>query len=97
MSIKSCLCLVLLERGIGVDVCLLIRLAGALAPLLHVSLDIEVGEEEEKQGSVEEDDVAEYLGEVALEEERKAGVEEESDKLCELKSGQISESRSEIR
>ena len=91
------LVLVLLERGVSVDVCLLIRLDGALASLLHVSLDIEVGEEKEKQGAVEEDDVAEYLGEVALEEERKASVDEECDKLCELKSRQISERRSEIR
>ena len=76
--------LVLLERGVGIDVRLLLRLLGAPAALLHVGLDVEVGEEEEKQGSVEEDDIAEYLGEVTFEEERKASVDEECDELSEL-------------
>ena len=84
MSRISCWFLVLLERGVGIDVRLLLRLLAAPAALLHVGLDVEVGEEEEKQGSVEEDDVAEYLGEVTFEEERKTSVDEECDELSEL-------------
>ena len=87
---SSCLSLVLLERSISVDVRLLHRLPGCPAPLLHVGLDVEIGEEEEEQGSVEQDDVAEYLGKVALEEERKASVNEECDELSELEGCQVS-------
>ena len=76
--------LVLFEGGVGVDIGLLCWLPGTFASLLHVGLDVEVGEEEEKQGSVEEDDIAEYLGEVTFEEERKASVDEECDELSEL-------------
>ena len=76
--------LVLLERGVGIDVRLLLGLLAAPAALLHVGLDVEIGKEEEKQGSVEEDDVAEYLGEVTFEEERKTSVDEECDELSEL-------------
>ena len=77
--------LVLFEGGVSVDICLLSCLLGILlAPLLHVGLDVEISEEKEEQGSVEQDDVAEYLGKITLEEERETGVNEESDELSEL-------------
>ena len=79
------LSLVLFQGGVSVDICLLSCLLGILlAPLLHVGLDVEISEEKEEQGSVEQDDVAEYLGEITLEEERETGVNEESDELSEL-------------
>ena len=78
-------CLVLFEGGVRVDICLLSCLLGILlASLLHVGLDVEISEEKEEQGSVEQDDVAEYFGEITLEEERETGVNEESDELSEL-------------
>ena len=83
--------LVLFEGGVSVDICLLSCLLGILlAPLLHVGLDVEISEEKEEQGSVEQDDVAEYLGEITLEEERKTSVNEECDKLSELEGCQVS-------
>jgi len=78
------LSLVLFQGGVGVDVRLLSWLPSSLASLLHVGLDVEIGEEKEEQGSVEQDDVAEYLGEITLHEERETGVNEESDELSEL-------------
>ena len=39
---------------------------------------------------MKEDDVAEDLGEVTLEEERKAGVDEECDELYHLQRSQVS-------
>ena len=84
------LSLVLFQGGVGIDICLLCWLPGILASLLHVGLDVEVGEEKEEQGPVEQDDVAEYFREITLEEERETGVNEESDELSELKSCQIS-------
>ena len=87
---SSCLSLVLLERSISVDVRLLHRLPGCPAPLLHVGLDVEIGEEKEEESPVEQDDIAEYFGEITLEEKRETGVNEESDELSELKSCQIS-------
>ena len=78
-------CLVLFEGGVRVEICLLRCLLGVLlASLLHVGLDVEISEEKEEQGSVEQDDVAEYFGEITLEEERETGVNEESDELSEL-------------
>ena len=81
---SSCLSLVLLERSISVDVRLLHRLPGCPAPLLHVGLDVEIGEEKEEESPVEQDDIAEYFGEITLEEKRETGVNEESDELSEL-------------
>ena len=84
------LSLVLFQGGVSVDICLLSWLLGILASLLHVGLDVEVSEEKEEQGPVEQDDVAEYLREITLEEERETGVNEESDELSELESCQVS-------
>ena len=52
-------------------------------------MPVEVGEEEEEHGAVEEDDVAEDLWEVALDEEGEGGVDEEGDKLAQLHSGEV--------
>ena len=84
------LSLVLFQGGVGVDICLLSSLLGILASLLHVGLDVEISEEKEEEGAVEQDDVAEYFGEITLEEEGETGVNEESDELSELESCQIS-------
>ena len=78
------LSLVLFQGGVGVDIRLLSWLLGPLASLLHVGLDVEISEEKEEQGPVEQDDVAEYFGEITLDEERETGVDEESDELSEL-------------
>jgi len=83
----DCLCLsslVLFQGVVGVDICLLRRLLGLLASLLHVGLDVEISEEKEEESPVEQDDVAEYFGEITLDEERETGVDEESDELSEL-------------
>ena len=76
--------LVLFEGGVCVDIGLLCWLPGTFASLLHVGLDVEICEEKEEEGTVEQNDVAEYLGEITLEEERETGVDEESDELSEL-------------
>ena len=73
--------LVLFQGGVGVDICLLSWLPSLLASLLHVGLDVEVSEEKEEQGPVEQNNVAEYLGEVTLEEQRETSMDEESHKL----------------
>ena len=52
-------------------------------------MPVEVGEEEEEHGAVEEDDVAEDLWEVALDEEGEGGVDEEGHKLAQLHSGEV--------
>jgi len=70
-----------LWQSIGVDV----SLSGALfVALLQVCFDVKVEKEEEKHGAVEDDDVAEDLGEVALDKEGKGGVQEKGDKLDKL-------------
>ena len=85
MLLVDCLSsLVLFQRSVGVDIRLLSWLLGLLASLLHVGLDVEISEEKEEEGPVEQNDVAEYLGEITLEEERETGVNEESDELSEL-------------
>lgn len=58
--------------------------------LLDVGLDVEVGEENKKHGSVEQNHVAKYFWEITLDEERKAGVNEEGHKLTHLQLCQIS-------
>ena len=60
-----------------------------LAALLDVRLDVEVEEEREEHGSVEEDDVAVLLREVAVDEEREGCVDEERGKLHQLHRGQV--------
>ena len=59
--------------------------------LLDVGLDVEVGEENKKHGSVEQNHVAKYFWKITLDEERKAGVNEEGHKLTHLQLCQISE------
>lgn len=58
--------------------------------LLNVGLDVEVGEENKKHCSVEQNHVAKYFREITLDEERKAGVNEEGHKLTHLQLCQIS-------
>lgn len=72
--------LFLLQSIIVVNICLLFRL-GRSGSLLHVGLDVEVSKEKEEQGPMEQNDVAEYLGEVTLEEQRETSMDEESHKL----------------
>ena len=74
----------MLQRFVSIDVCLLSWLLTGPASLLNVGLDVEISEEKEEEGTVEEDDVAEYFGEITLEEKRETGVNEESDELSEL-------------
>ena len=52
-------------------------------------MPVEVGEEEEEHGPVEEDDVAEDLWEVALDEEGEGGVHKEGYKLAKLHGGEV--------
>ena len=61
--------------------------------LLNVGLDVEVGEENKKHCSVEQNHVAKYFREITLDEERKAGVNEEGYELTHLQLCQISETR----
>ena len=72
---------------IGIDICCSL---GLLCTFLDVGLDVEVGKQYKEEGSMKEDDVAEDLGEVTLEEERKAGVDEECDELYHLQRSQVS-------
>ena len=60
-----------------------------LAALLDVRLDVEVEEEREEHGAVEEDDVAVLLREVAVDKEREGCVDEERGKLHQLHRGQV--------
>ena len=61
--------------------------------LLGVGLPVEVGEEEEEHGAVEEDDVAEDLWEVALYEEGQGGVHKEGHKLTQLHGREVPATR----
>ena len=61
--------------------------------LLGVGLPVEVGEEEEEHGAVEEDDVAEDLWEVALDEEGEGGVHKEGHELAQLHRGEVPATR----
>ena len=63
---------------------------GLCSSLLHVGLDIEVGEHDEEHGTMEEDDVAVVLGEITVYEQRKGGVNKESGELRQLHRRQIS-------
>ena len=83
-------CLVCFDNTISIDISLL---GAACLWLLCVCFPVEVGEEEEEHGAVEEDDVAEDLWEVALDEEGKGGVHKEGDKLAQLHSGEIPATR----
>ena len=58
--------------------------------LLDVGLDVEVGKENEKHRAMEQNHVAEYLREITLDEEWKAGVNEEGHELSHLQLGQVS-------
>ena len=56
-------------------------------------MPVEVGEEEEEHGAVEEDDVAEDLWEVALYEEGQGGVHKEGHKLTQLHGREVPATR----
>lgn len=74
---------------VGVLVSFLFQFLFPLA-LLDVGLDVEVGKENEKHRAVEQNHVAEYLREITLDEEWKAGVNEEGHELAHLQLGQVS-------
>ena len=63
---------------------------GLCSSLLHVGLDIEIGEHDEEHRTMEEDDVAVVLGEITVYEQRKGGVNKESGELRQLHRRQIS-------
>ena len=63
---------------------------GLCSSLLHVGLDIEIGEHDEEHGTMEEDDIAVVLGEITVYEQRKGGVNKESGELRQLHRRQIS-------
>ena len=63
---------------------------GLCSSLLHVGLDIEIGEHDEEHGPMEEDDVAVVLWEITVYEQRKGGVDKESGELRQLHRRQIS-------
>jgi len=74
---------------VGVLVSFLFQFLFPLA-LLDVGLDVKVGKENEKHRAVEQNHVAEYLREITLDEEWKAGVNEEGHELAHLQLGQVS-------
>ena len=57
--------------------------------LLGVCFPVEVCKEEEEHGPVEKDDIAEDLGEVALDEKGEGSVDEEGHKLAQLHSSKV--------
>ena len=63
---------------------------GLCSSLLHVCLDIEIGEHDEEHRTMEEDDVAVVLWEITVYEQRKGGVNKESGELRQLHRRQIS-------
>jgi len=69
---------------VGVDICLGGCFLSPLSSFLEISLDIEISKENKEKGSMEQDDVAENLGKVALDEEGETCVDEKSDKLRHL-------------
>ena len=79
--------LLLFEHTISIDICL--RAHFLWHVLLEIGLAVEVEEEEEEHGAVEEDDVAENLGEVAGDEEGEGGVDEKCHELAELHGGEV--------
>ena len=54
---------------------------GLFPSLLHIGLQIEVGEHREEHGAVEEDDVAVVFREITVYEQRKRGVHKEGGEL----------------
>ena len=76
---------------IGILISFLLQFLLLSLSLLDVGLDVKVGKENKEQSAVEENHVAEYFREITLDEERKAGVNEEGHKLTHLQLCQISE------
>ena len=54
---------------------------GLFSPLLHIGLDIEVGEHGEEHRPVEEDDVAVVFGEITVYKQGKGRVDKEGGEL----------------
>ena len=54
---------------------------GLFSSLLHIGLQIEVGEHGEEHGAVEEDDVAVVFREITVYQQRKRGVHKEGGEL----------------
>ena len=77
---------------VGVLVSFLFQFLFPLA-LLDVGLDVEVGKENEKHRTMEQNHVAEYLREITLDEEWKAGVNEEGHELAQLHRGEVPATR----
>ena len=76
---------------IGILISFLLQFLLLSLSLLDVGLDVKVGKENKEQSAVEENHVAEYFREITLDEERKAGVNEEGHELPHLQPCQISE------
>ena len=57
---------------------------GFLWTLVDVGLDVKVGKQQEEQGSMEQNDVAEYFWEVTVNEQGETGMNEECHKLDHL-------------
>ena len=78
---------------VGVDICLGWGFLYSFSSFLEISLDVEICKQNKEQGSMEQDDIAEYLGKIAFNEERKTCMDEKCHKLSHLQRCQISEIR----
>ena len=55
-----------------------------LPSLLDIGLDVEIGKEEEKHCTMEQNNIAENFWEITLNKKRQAGMDEKCDKLSQL-------------